>query len=89
MTETAWQKLTEPQRIKAGLWSREERLSVNRELWGTFDFTIKIFKTFGEKLKPKPSTMDHIHCHRVVDRKGNAVTFARALKMKPLPPRDL
>lgn len=87
MTETQWQAMSEPQRIKANLWSRRDRLSVNRELWGTSDFTIKIAKTFGEKLKPKPSTLDDVHCHRVVDRAGRVVSVARAMKMKPLPPR--
>lgn len=87
MTESKWQSMSEPERIKANLWSRRDRLSVDRALWGTGDFTIKILKTFGEKLIPKPSTLDDVHCHRVVDRAGRVVTVARALKMKPLPPR--
>lgn len=87
MTETQWQAMSEPQRIKANLWSQDDRSRVNTALWGTGDFTIKVLKTFGEKLKPKPSTMGNIHCHRVVDRHGRAVSVARALKMKPLPPR--
>lgn len=85
--EQRWQRMTEEQRIKANLWSRADRLSVPRELWGTWDYTIKVQKTFGEKLVPKPSTLDNVHCHRVVDRQGNPVSVARALKMKPLPPR--
>lgn len=88
MTETKWESMTEAQRIKANLWSKRDRGSVDKKLWGTGDFTIKILKTFGEKLKPKPSTEDDIHCHRVVNRAGNAVTVAQALKMKPLPARD-
>lgn len=87
MTELQWQSMTEAQRIRANLWSRNDRLSVNRDLWGTGDFTIKIAKTFGEKLKPKPSTLDDVHCHRVVDRSGRSVSVARALRMKPLKPR--
>lgn len=87
MTDSKWLNMTEPERIAANLWSRSDRLSVPRALWGTGDFTIKIKKTFGEKLKPKPSTLDNIHCHRVVNRAGRAISVAQAMKMKPLPDR--
>lgn len=88
MTDKQWLGMTEAQRIKAKLWSKRDRESVDHKLWGYGDFTIKIEKTFGEKLIPKPSTLDDIHCHRVVNRALRSVTVARALKMKPLPPRD-
>lgn len=79
--------MSEHQRIKANLWSKKDRLSVDRKLFGTADFTIKIAKTFGEKLIPKPSTLDDVHCHRVVNRAGRPVSVAHAKRMVPLPDR--